>query len=215
MRRRGAKPHSSRRPRASGSGGTIGQRQNRAGGKHSADLQGAAVVVLIPCLNEEQTVGKVVRDFRREAPFARIVVCDNGSIDQSVEAARQAGAEVVSESKRGKGHVVQSMFRTVRGSRRSRMRVAKKSRVSNCPCPAPSLRATSGCLSKALRIRSTAGCGRTATSAPWRFIAAQAVVLTISAVPTVSASTSARCAFTLSIGRYRRALQKYEVIEPM
>ena len=114
MRRRGAKPHSSRRPRASGSGGTIGQRQNRAGAKHLADLQGAAVVVLIPCLNEEHTVGKVVRDFRREAPFARIVVCDNGSIDQSVEAARQAGAEVVSESKRGKGHVIQSMFRTVR-----------------------------------------------------------------------------------------------------
>jgi len=92
----------------------MGQRQKRAVGRHLAGLPGATVVVLIPCLNEERTIGKVVRDFRREAPFARIVVYDNGSIDQTVEAARQAGAEVVSESRRGKGHVVQSMFRTVR-----------------------------------------------------------------------------------------------------
>ena len=38
---------------------------------------------LIPCLNEEQTIGKVVADFRRELPDAVIYVYDNASDDRT------------------------------------------------------------------------------------------------------------------------------------
>ncbi len=39
--------------------------------------------VLIPCLNEEQTIGKVVSDFRKELPDAQIYVYDNASDDHT------------------------------------------------------------------------------------------------------------------------------------
>jgi len=71
------------------------------------------VAVLIPCYNEELTIRSVVTDFRRELPDAAIWVFDNNSSDNTVAEARAAGAKVVLESRQGKGHVVQSMFRTI------------------------------------------------------------------------------------------------------
>ena len=41
------------------------------------------IAVVIPCLNEEQTIGKVVDDFRRALPEARVYVFDNMSTDRS------------------------------------------------------------------------------------------------------------------------------------
>lgn len=69
--------------------------------------------ILIPCLNEEQTVARVIRDFRRELPHAEIHVFDNASTDNTVKEALAAGALVHHECRRGKGYVVQSMFRAV------------------------------------------------------------------------------------------------------
>ena len=40
------------------------------------------IAVLIPCLNEELTVGKVVRDFREQLPDAEIHVFDCGALPQ-------------------------------------------------------------------------------------------------------------------------------------
>ena len=71
------------------------------------------IVVLIPCLNEEKTIAKVVRDFKNELPQAEIIVFDNNSIDRTEQEARAAGATVESEKRRGKGFVVQSMFQRV------------------------------------------------------------------------------------------------------
>jgi glycosyltransferase involved in cell wall biosynthesis len=71
------------------------------------------IAVLIPCLNEEPTVGKVVSDFKRELPEAEIYVFDNGSADQTVDKARQAGARVHHVRARGKGNVVVAMLRQV------------------------------------------------------------------------------------------------------
>ena len=71
------------------------------------------VAVLIPCLNEEKSVGKVISDFKLELPAADIYVFDNGSTDDTALIAKQEGAIVVQESRRGKGYVVQSMFRRV------------------------------------------------------------------------------------------------------
>jgi len=68
------------------------------------------VAVLVPCFNEEAAVATVVGDFRRALPAAQIFVYDNNSRDRTVEVARAAGAEVRSERRQGKGHVVRRMF---------------------------------------------------------------------------------------------------------
>ena len=60
------------------------------------------VAVLIPALNEEEALPLVLADLARRAPD-RVVVVDNGSADRTAEVARAAGAEVVSEPKRGYG----------------------------------------------------------------------------------------------------------------
>ncbi len=71
------------------------------------------IAVLIPCYNEELTVAQVVTDFKAELPHAAVYVFDNNSTDRTAVRAREAGAAVVFEARRGKGFVVQSMFRTV------------------------------------------------------------------------------------------------------
>jgi len=73
----------------------------------------ARVAIVIPCYNEELTIGKVVRDFRAELPNAQIYVFDNNSEDRTVEVARTAGARIAFERRQGKGYVVQGMFRDV------------------------------------------------------------------------------------------------------
>lgn len=71
------------------------------------------IAVLIPCYNEELTISKVVKDFRRELPNAEIYVYDNNSTDNSVELAKKAGAIVRHEVRQGKGTVVRTMFRDI------------------------------------------------------------------------------------------------------
>src|SRR5258705_10776081 len=66
--------------------------------------------VLVPCFNEEAAVATVVADFRKALPAAAIFVYDDNSKDCTVEVARAAGAEVRSERRQGKGHVVRRMF---------------------------------------------------------------------------------------------------------
>ena len=68
------------------------------------------VVVQIPCLNEESTIGDVVRDFKQKLPRSRVIVYDNNSIDNSILLAKKNGAEVVVVNKKGKGNVVRRMF---------------------------------------------------------------------------------------------------------
>jgi glycosyltransferase involved in cell wall biosynthesis len=76
------------------------------------DLRSAEVrvAVLIPCYNEERTIGKVVDQFRAQLPAASIYVFDNNSSDQTVARAQAAGAEVRHERRQGKGYVTQAMF---------------------------------------------------------------------------------------------------------
>lgn len=71
---------------------------------------GPQVVVLIPCYNEEQTIGTVVQDFQKSLPDAKIYVYDNNSSDSTVAIARESGAIVRSEKLQGKGHVIRRMF---------------------------------------------------------------------------------------------------------
>src|SRR5262252_3369575 len=76
----------------------------------AADLR---IAVLVPCYNEEAAVASVVAEFRKALPTAQIHVYDNNSKDRTVAVARAAGAEVRSERRQGKGHVVRRMFADV------------------------------------------------------------------------------------------------------
>ena len=71
------------------------------------------IAVVIPCRNEEATIAKVVRDFSASVPQASIYVFDNNSGDRTRLLAAAAGAEVRSETRQGKGHVVRRMFAEV------------------------------------------------------------------------------------------------------
>ena len=71
------------------------------------------IAVVIPCFNEEVTIADVVQQFRRELPDALICVFDNNSTDRTDERARATGARVLHEARRGKGFVVQSIFRHI------------------------------------------------------------------------------------------------------
>ena len=68
------------------------------------------IAVLVPCFNEEAAVANVVTGFRKALPTAQIYVYDNNSRDRTAAVARVAGAEVRSERRQGKGHVVRRMF---------------------------------------------------------------------------------------------------------
>ena len=72
-----------------------------------------SVAVLLPCYNEEVTIGKVVRDFKAALPHADIYVYDNNSTDRTAEIAMAEGAIVRKEPRQGKGNVIRAMFEDI------------------------------------------------------------------------------------------------------
>lgn len=60
------------------------------------------VIVIIPALDEEAAIGRVLADLPRDR-IERVIVVDNGSVDRTAEVARSHGAEVVAEPRRGYG----------------------------------------------------------------------------------------------------------------
>lgn len=68
------------------------------------------IAVLVPCYNEGMTISRVVADFRQALPTASVYVFDNHSQDDTISAARTAGAIVRSVADRGKGNVIRRMF---------------------------------------------------------------------------------------------------------
>jgi glycosyltransferase involved in cell wall biosynthesis len=72
------------------------------------------IAILIPCYNEEITIGKVIADFRTQLPDAVIYVFDNCCTDRTAEIAREHGARVLPEARKGKGFVIESMFDSIR-----------------------------------------------------------------------------------------------------
>lgn len=71
------------------------------------------IAVLVPCYQEELTVGQVVADLRAALPTARVYVYDNNSTDATAARATEAGAIVRREKRQGKGFVVARMFEDV------------------------------------------------------------------------------------------------------
>jgi len=68
------------------------------------------IAVLIPCYNEEKTIKKVVRDWKKELPEATIYVYNNNSTDRTAEIAKEAGAVVRDEYQQGKGNVIRRLM---------------------------------------------------------------------------------------------------------
>ncbi len=71
------------------------------------------IAVLIPCYNEEKTIGKVIHDFKKVLPEAIIYVYNNNSTDKTAEIANKNGAVVRNEFMQGKGNVIRRMFREI------------------------------------------------------------------------------------------------------
>ncbi len=71
------------------------------------------VAVVIPCLDEERTIGKVIGDMKSALPGAEIFVFDNGSTDRTAALAHACGATVISSPQRGKGNVIRHMARVI------------------------------------------------------------------------------------------------------
>ncbi len=68
------------------------------------------IAILIPCYNEESTIGIVVESFKNYIPESSVYVYDNLSSDKTIEVATKSGAIVRSERVRGKGNVMRRMF---------------------------------------------------------------------------------------------------------
>lgn len=72
------------------------------------------ITVIIPCLNEEQGIEKVLR--RLPAFVDQCIVVDNGSTDRTSDVARSLGADVIREDVRGYGRAYKRGFREATGS---------------------------------------------------------------------------------------------------
>ena len=71
------------------------------------------VTVVIPCLNEEEGIQKVLREL--PSFVDEVIVVDNGSIDRTAAIARERGAQVVTELSRGYGRAYKSGFTRATG----------------------------------------------------------------------------------------------------
>jgi len=85
----------------------------------AAEATHPSVSVVMPCLNEEETVGacvaKAVGWLERRGIPGEVLVVDNGSTDRSVEIAEDAGARVIHERRRGYGQAYLRGFAEARG----------------------------------------------------------------------------------------------------
>jgi glycosyltransferase involved in cell wall biosynthesis len=75
--------------------------------------KGQRITVIIPCLNEEQGIEKVLR--RMPEFVDEVIVVDNGSTDRTSDVARSLGAQVIREGVRGYGRSYKTGFRQATG----------------------------------------------------------------------------------------------------
>lgn len=67
------------------------------------------IIACIPAYNEERVISNIVQ--RTKKFVDKVIVCDDGSFDNTVQNAKQAGAEVIQHQKnQGKGAAMRSLF---------------------------------------------------------------------------------------------------------
>jgi len=76
--------------------------------------------VVLPCLNERETVGKCVRKayatLREAGIDGEVIVADNGSTDGSAEIAKAEGARVIKVEQKGYGNTLKGGIQAARGT---------------------------------------------------------------------------------------------------
>lgn len=85
----------------------------KSAGNLHLDQREPRIAVLVPCYNEEKSIGRVISEFRAALPSATIYVYDNNSSDDTARIAAAGGAIVRREPIQGKGSVVRRMFADV------------------------------------------------------------------------------------------------------
>jgi glycosyltransferase involved in cell wall biosynthesis len=75
---------------------------------------GRHIIVVLPALNEERAISFTIMEVRKTLPEALVVVVDNGSIDNTSVVAREMGAVVLLEPRRGKGLALRRGLSAVR-----------------------------------------------------------------------------------------------------
>lgn len=88
---------------------------------HVADQHGKSLTIVIPALNEEKGIEKTIKAIPKSALQQagyrlQILVVDNGSTDKTADLARKAGADVISEPKRGYGSALKAGFASAAGT---------------------------------------------------------------------------------------------------
>jgi dolichol-phosphate hexosyltransferase len=78
------------------------------------------VSVVLPALNEEEAIGKVidevpVKELEAKGYETEIIVVNNGSTDKTAKIASAHGAKVIDEPNRGKGLAIRTGFKSVTG----------------------------------------------------------------------------------------------------
>src|SRR5476651_1108059 len=76
------------------------------------------VTVLIPCYNEEEGIAGVIKGLQKAQLKTHgydvgVLVIDNNSSDNTTKVAREAGAEVIFEGKKGKGNAIRAGFYSI------------------------------------------------------------------------------------------------------
>lgn len=74
------------------------------------------VSIILPALNEAETVGLIIdeipKEWLEESGYkVRVVVVDNGSSDDTARIAKERGAELIVEPRRGKGRAMMTGFK--------------------------------------------------------------------------------------------------------
>jgi len=76
---------------------------------------GPRVVAIVPALDEEAAIARLLPEFQRDV-VAEVIVVDNGSRDATATVAQAAGARVVSEPRRGYGRACLAGLLAARGA---------------------------------------------------------------------------------------------------
>jgi glycosyltransferase involved in cell wall biosynthesis len=87
--------------------------------EQTAEANAPEVSIVIPCLNEENSIGIVVEKAKRAIEMmgvsGEVIVADNGSTDRSVEIALSKGARVVHVAQKGYGNALRGGIEAARG----------------------------------------------------------------------------------------------------
>lgn len=68
------------------------------------------IAVLLPAYNEEVSIAITIQNFKKALPEASIWVCDNNSTDNTSQEAMNAGAQVITQTLKGKGNAFRSLI---------------------------------------------------------------------------------------------------------